>query len=253
MFAEERKNKIEERINELGKVTVNTLAKKYNVSKATIRRDLSDLEALGILRRTHGGAVKPLHTKSEPTFNEKADKYFEEKKSIGKYAALFIKDGDTIALDSGTTTLQIAKNIKSQNITVITNSIIIAKVLSDKDSIDLIVIGGDLRKQTLALVGPIAENNLKNFNIDKVFIGANGITVKEGFTTPDYTEANIKKVFMNRSEKIIFVSDDSKFGKKSFVKIASINKADVLITNNINQELKNDFENNDIKILVSNK
>ncbi|MGM0379852.1 MAG: DeoR/GlpR family DNA-binding transcription regulator [Bacillota bacterium] len=253
MFAEERKNKIEERINKLGKVTVNKLAKKYNVSKATIRRDLSDLEALGILRRTHGGAVKPLHTKSEPTFNEKSDRYFEEKKSIGQYASLFIKDGDTIALDSGTTTLQIAKNISSNNITVITNSIIIARVLSDNENINLIVIGGDLRKQTLALVGPIAENNLKNFNIDKVFLGANGITIEEGFTTPDYTEANIKKVFMERSEKVIFVSDNSKFGKKSFVKISSIKNADVLITDNIDQKLKNDYEKNDIKILVSNK
>lgn len=250
MFAEERKNKIEKEINREGKVKVAELAKKYSVSKATIRRDLTELEALGIVKRTHGGAVAPLHTKAEPTYFEKEDQFAEEKEILGKFAALFIKKGDTVALDSGTTTLQIAKYIDVKDITVITNSIMIARLLTKKEGIEVILTGGDLRPETLALVGPLAEKSLENFNIDKVFLGANGVSEKSGFTTPNVIEASIKKKFIEQSKKVIFVCDASKIGRTSFVKIADLASVDVLIIEKIKESIKKTYENKGLNVFL---
>jgi len=250
MFAEERLKAIEREVLREGKVKVNDLANKFNVSKATIRRDLTELETIGLLKRTHGGAVPQSHTKTELSYLEKEDQFLSEKEKIGKYAALFIKEGDTIALDSGTTTIQIAKAIDVENITILTNSIKIANLLSKKNKIEVMLTGGQLRQNTLALVGPLAEESVKHFNIDKAFIGANGMTPGEGFTTPNIIEANIKKIFIKHSEKVFFVCDHSKMFKKSFAKIADASEVDGLITDNIDEASQKEFEKRGTKVLV---
>lgn len=249
MFAEERLKAIEKEVLREGKVKVKELAEKYNVSKATIRRDLTELETLGILMRTHGGAVPQNHTKTELTYMEKEDKYLSEKERIGKFAALFIKEGDTVALDSGTTTYQIAKAIDIENITIITNSIKIANLLSRRNKIDIILTGGQLRQSTLALVGPVAEESLNHFNIDKAFLGANGMSPEDGFTTPNLIEANIKKTFIKKSETVFFVCDQSKLFRKSFAAIASISEVDALIIDYIEETIAKDFEKKGMKVL----
>jgi len=249
MFAEERLKAIEKEVLREGKVKVKELAEKYNVSKATIRRDLTELETIGILKRTHGGAVPQNHTKTELTYIEKEDQYLREKEKIGKFAALFIKEGDTVALDSGTTTYQIAKAIDIENITIVTNSIKIANLLSKNSKINVILTGGHLRQSTLALVGPVAEESLNHFNIDKAFLGANGVTAKDGFTTPNLIEANIKKTFIKKSEKVFFVCDHSKLFKKSFANIANISEVDGLIMDYIDAIDRKDFEKKGMKVL----
>jgi DeoR family fructose operon transcriptional repressor len=250
MFAEERLEAIEKEAVKEGKVKVNELAEKFNVSKATIRRDLTELETIGILKRTHGGAVPQNHTKTELSYLEKEDQFLNEKEKIGKYAAIFIKAGDTVALDSGTTTIQIAKAIDVENITIITNSIKIANLLSKKDNIEVILTGGLLRQNTLALVGPLAEEAVNHFNIDKAFLGANGMTPDEGFTTPNIVEANIKRSFIKHSEKVFFVCDHSKLNIKSFAKIAKSSEVDGLITDKIDVKSMNAFERNGTKVLI---
>src|SRR6056297_636435 len=250
MFAEERLEAIENEVLRKGKVKVNDLAKKFNVSKATIRRDLTELETIGILKRTHGGAVPQSHTKTELSYLEKEDQLLNEKEQIGKYAAVFIKAGDTIALDSGTTTIQIAKSIDVEDITIITNSIKIANLLSKKKNIEVILTGGLLRQNTLALVGPLAEESVNHFNIDKAFLGANGITPDGGFTTPNIVEANIKKTFIKNSERVFFVCDHSKLYKKSFAKIAQMSEVDGLIIDRINEVTLKEFEKKGLNVLL---
>jgi len=250
MFAEERLKAIEKEVLRQGNVKVNELANKFDVSKATIRRDLTELETMGILKRTHGGAVPQSHTKTELTYLEKEDQFLIEKEKIGKFAAIFIKEGDTIALDSGTTTIQIAKAIDVQNIIIITNSIKIANLLSKKDKIEVVLTGGQLRQNTLALVGPLAEALVNDFNIDKAFLGANGMTPDEGFTTPNLVEANIKKTFIKNSEKVFFVCDHSKLFIKSFAKIARPFEVDGVITDDIDENSLRKFEKNGTKVLI---
>lgn len=250
MFAEERLEAIQKEVLREGKVKVNELANKFNVSKATIRRDLTELETIGILKRTHGGAVPQSHTKTELSYLEKEDQLLDEKEKIGKYAAVFIKAGDTIALDSGTTTIQIAKSIDVEDITIITNSIKIANLLSKKKKIEVILTGGLLRQNTLALVGPLAEETVNHFNIDKAFLGANGMTPDEGFTTPNIVEANIKKTFIKNSERVFFVCDHSKLYIKSFAKIAKVSEVDGLITDKIDEATHKAFERNGGKVLL---
>src|SRR5690554_3221624 len=189
MFAEERRLKIAEMINRGDSVKVAPLAKEFNVSESTIRRDLNQLEKFGLIMRTHGGAVSTEINKLEATFVEKQDKYSEEKETIGKIAAQQIKDGDTVILDSGTTTWYLSKFINAKNITIITNSIALANELSNREDIQLINTGGIIRSNTKAQVGSITEKAIRQFRVDKAFLGANGISLKSGITTPTLQEA----------------------------------------------------------------
>lgn len=230
MFAEERQDKIAVLLEERGSARVTELSEYFNVSEATIRRDLQEMEEKRLLRRTHGGAVKFDITNFEPYFSDKKNERNEEKTAIGELAANMIKDGDTIILDSGTTTLEIAKHINTQNITVITNSVDIAVELMNRGNVEIIVTGGILRNSTRAMVGHICENTYKNFRVDKAFIGANGISIKEGITTPNIIEAQAKKAMVECANKIIIVADNSKFEKVCFSLICPIEKITAIVT-----------------------
>ncbi|WP_127836909.1 DeoR/GlpR family DNA-binding transcription regulator [Clostridium prolinivorans] len=250
MFVEERQQKIAELLEQKRSIKVNELSAIFNVSESTIRRDLQDMEEKGLLKRTHGGAVGIKKTNFEPTFKEKEDEKHTEKSFIAKIAASLIEDGDTIILDSGTTTLEIAKCIEAKNITVITNSIDIASELSNKDDIELVVTGGNLRKITRAMVGHITENVLRNFRVDKAFIGANGISVEEGITTPNFIEAQTKKAMMNVANKVYIVSDSSKFNQVSFSVISPIRAVTAIITSkDLDEEIIKDFEDAGVEII----
>jgi Transcriptional regulators of sugar metabolism len=230
MFAEERQQQIMDLIEKKSSLKVSELAQSFKVSESTIRRDLQEMEEKGMLTRTHGGALGISKTNFEPSFKEKETKNTDEKIGIGITAASMIEDGDTIILDSGTTTLEIAKHIKAKDITVITNSIDIAAELSSKEGMELIVTGGSLRSNTRAMVGHIPESILKNFRVDKAFIGANGISIQEGITTPNFMEAQTKKTMIAVANKVIVVSDSSKFNKVSFSIVCPIEKVTAIVT-----------------------
>ncbi|MGH4050735.1 MAG: DeoR/GlpR family DNA-binding transcription regulator [Clostridium sp.] len=252
MFPEERKSKILDSLNKYGKVKVCDLSQQYEVSEVTIRRDLQELEEDKLIKRVHGGAILNDNTKFEPTFSEKIDKFYDEKESVGKFAASLIMDGDTIALDAGTTTLSIAKNILAKNITVLTNSLDIAYELLKKRDVEVIVIGGTLRWETRAMVGPVADNLLKNFRVDKAFIGTNGICITNGLTTPNINEANTKLEMIKIAKQTIVVCDHTKFGLVSFSKIVDIDNVDVIITDDqLDEKLLEKFEEKDVKIIIT--
>ncbi len=212
------------------RASVPELGEYLNVSESTIRRDLKELEEEKLLKRTHGGAIPIEGVNFEPTFSEKEDQYFAEKEAIAKKAIEFIEEGDTILLDSGTTIYHLAKKLKRfHKLTIVTNSLIFAQELQDQPGIEVIIIGGSLRKETLALVGPFAEEALSKIKVDKAFIATNGLDMEEGLTTPNLLEASTKRKMIEASKQVFLLADHSKCGKIAFAKVADIQKVDKLI------------------------
>jgi len=248
----DRRMKILELVNLKGHVKVNDLSKVFIVSEVTIRNDLTHLEKKGLLIKTRGGGLKTQRVGIDQKLNEKAKIYSKEKQAIGKKAAEIIKDDDTIIIDSGTTTLEIAKSLGSiKNLTVITNSLNIASQLVN-DEIKVILLGGILRHNSLSLIGPIAENSIKNFYCDKLFIGVDGIDSQYGISTPNSEEAHLNRLMIEISKEVIIVTDSSKFKKRSFAFIAPMSKVNLVITDSKipEDELKN-LQNIGVKTIIA--
>ena len=231
LFAEERKRKILDLLREKSKLLVPDLCEAFGVSPATIRNDLRELENAGLLKRTHGGAINISKTSFELNSYQKKVTNLDQKKAIARLAINLIDDGDTIALDTGTTSLELAKLLSSKkNITVVLNDIEIASYLENEADIDVILIGGSLRKGFHCTVGPIAIKSLNGLYVDKAFIGTNGISVKGGITTPNVSQAEVKKKMINIASEIIIICDSSKIGRNSFVQVQPITGIDRIIT-----------------------
>ena len=231
MFEEERLQMINQYIQTHSRASVSELCELLDVSESTVRRDLKELEIKGALKRTHGGAVFPELVSSEPTFTEKEDKYRREKEMIAKKAAEMIEEGDSLLIDSGTTTMYLsAQLLKFRSLTVVTNSIILAQQLSSHHGIQIILTGGTLRQNTMSLVGPIAEDSLEKIRVDKAFIATNGIDAKFNLTTPNIVEASIKKKMIGCANEVIVLADNSKIGYVSFAKFANISEVNSCIT-----------------------
>lgn len=247
----DRRVKILDMINTVGQVSVNELSVKFNVSEVTVRNDLSHLEKKGLLIKTRGGGLKSQRVGIDQQLNEKAKINSREKAAIGKKAAELINDNDTIILDSGTTTEEIAKNINTiKNLTVITNALNIADQLI-RDEIKVILLGGILRTSSLSLIGPIGENNIRNFYCDKCFLGVDGIDSQTGVYTPNLEEANLNRLMIEYSKEVVIVTDSSKFKRKSFAHIAPMSKVNLVITDSKipEDEFKN-LQNLGIKVIL---
>lgn len=244
MFAEERHSKIIELINQVGKVSVNELVDIFKVSPSTIRNDLNELEGKGLLKRTHGGAIKEAKLAKEflPSLN--STKMVEEKISIANLANTLIDDGDIIALSSGTTIFELVKTLTNKkNLTIILNNIQMASWLEDNTNFHIVVLGGILRNNYHFLVNPAESELLKLMNIDKAFISVNGVSIDKGITTADLDTAMNYKNIINSSLKTYVLSDSSKLDTVSFAKVTDISNINALITDNkIRKELKDDFE-----------
>ena len=238
-------------INSEGQVAVSELSKKFNVSEVTIRNDLSHLEKKGLLIKTRVGGLRTQRVGIDQQLNEKAKLNSREKAAIGKKAAEFINNNDTIILDSGTTTVEIAKNLNNiHNLTVITNALNIASQLI-REEIKVILLGGILRTSSLSLIGPIGEHNIKNFYCDKCFLGVDGIDSQSGIFTPNFEEANLNRLMIEVSKEVIIVTDSSKFKRKSFAHIAPISKLNMIITDSkIPEDEFKSLQNKGIKVIL---
>jgi len=212
------------------RLVTNDLPQMFNTTSVTIRKDLAILEQRGLLKRTHGGAIKPKKLFPGLALTEKEKINQEEKMRIAKKAAKFISEGDTIILDSGSTTSLIAKEIiHLKNITVITNAINIANILLNSE-FEVILIGGSLLKDTSTLVGPLADESLRKISADKLFLGVDGIDFEVGLTTPNIYEAQTSRVMMDVSGDVILVVDASKFGRRSLGVISKVSDVNSIIT-----------------------
>lgn len=239
---QERRRRIIELIEEDGKVEIVKLSESLEVTPMTIRRDFDVLERQKKLIRTHGGAVGPQVLVVEQTFQSKSEKAILEKKAIAREAITFIREGMTVLLDSGTTTLEIAKLLKRFNhLTVITNDIKIAVELMDSP-FEIIVLGGRLQTDVGALFGSLAEETLKNIHVDLLFLGAPAVHASFGITAPTIEKAALKRAMNKTAAQIILVADSSKFNQKAFSKVCGLEDVTTIITDTyLSEELKEGY------------
>lgn len=231
MLAEERYSKILSILNHLGSVTISDLVEELNISESTIRRDLTFLNSSGQLIKVHGGAISKsgIHSAIEEKFIHKKELNHESKDKIGKYAASLINKDDFVYIDAGTTTECLLDYIKVYDATYITNAIGHARLLADR-GYKVYIIGGEFKTTTEAIVGEEALVSLEKYNFTKGFWGTNGISLKQGFTTPDLKEALVKRKSMDNCKDCYILADASKFSKISSVSFASFEKAHVITT-----------------------
>lgn len=231
MLFEERAKVILQELEKNGSVEIEELAKILNVSEMTVRRDLSRLEHEGLVRRVYGGAVSTRGRSFEPPFVIRETKNKKEKEIIGKIASTLISDGDSIALDVGTTTIEVAKQLsRFHNLTVITPNLHIVNLLSNKKEIRLILPGGILRSGELSLTGEIAVKNIEQFFVDKLFLGIGAIDKDAGLTEYNLDDAVIKKALIKNAREVIVVADSSKFDKIAFSFVAGLESINYLVS-----------------------
>jgi len=248
----DRRNEIIKSLAANGKVRDDKLSKYFNVSTVTIRNDLDYLEKKKLVHRAYGGALSRESVSGDSPLAEKQKKYIDEKRKIGVEAAKMIFEGDSIILDSGTTTQQIAKNIKrKKDIIVLTNAINIAMELASTENITVMLLGGILRKKSYSVIGSEAESIIRNHYFDKFFLGIDGFDLETGITTPNSQEAQLNRIMVQKSKEIIIVTDSSKFGNSSFSFICSINDIDKVITDeNIPDKYIEILKERDIELII---
>lgn len=263
ILAEERRRKIIEQLESEGTVKTSQLASLFSVSEVTIRRDLEILKEDGKLEKVHGGAVaneegfkSSYHGDTitfEPSFQEKSKVNKKEKARIGKEAASLIKDGSSVFIGTGTTTMQIVRNLgETQGLTVVTNSLNHGLELSSDPEVELLMTGGQVRPNTSALLGPIAKRSLDEIYVDTMFLGVNGISIDQGCTVPTLREADMARRVTKMANEVIVVADFSKFGKVSHARIGSIDDVDIVVTDSgLGEGYKKSFSDLDIELIVA--
>lgn len=249
MFAEERKQKILDYVRENRKATVQQLCTVYDVSSATIRNDLRELEGSGLLLRTHGGAIVKSKAKFELGTNEKKILYKLEKAEIAEKALELIEDGDTIILDTGTTTLELARKLgRKKNLTVVTNDLDTALILDEIGIERVIMLGGVLRNGFHCTIGSRGQDLLDELQADKAFMGVNGFTFEKGAATPDLQHAEIKKAMVSAASKVFLLFDRSKLGRKAFARFAKLDEIDGIVIDRLTKDEASSFEAADIEV-----
>ena len=231
LLLEERRRRICELLRERGKVTVDALAVRFGTSQVTVRADLSVLESTGALTRTHGGALSVEDT--DQPLNVKQLQHYAEKLCIAEAACRLIRDGETIILDSGTTTAEIARRMRKlelRSVNVITNALNIAALLIDVPAVRLIMPGGILRRESNSLSGHMAEAALANLQADRLYLGADGVDPELGVMTPHLAEAELNAKMIRISRQVVVVADSSKFMRRNISLIAKVEQLHLLIT-----------------------
>ena len=231
LMIEERRRRIRELLRAEGRVRVEALAARFGISQVTIRADLSILESAGALTRTHGGALSL--PEADQSLDVKQLQHRAEKQRIAAAAAGLIRDGETIILDSGTTTAEIARQIRAldlKSINVITNALNIAALLIDVPSVRLIVPGGILRRESNSLSGPMAESTLATLRANRLYLGADGVDPQIGVMTPHLAEAELNAKMIGISQQVVVVADSSKFARRNISLIARVEQLHMLIS-----------------------
>ncbi len=236
MLPAERKRAIEKEVNSKGSVLVKDLSRIFDVTEETVRRDLDRLEAEGKLRRSHGGAVRVDDGPGEIPYLEREKAYVFEKLSIAHVAVQHIQSGDRVVLDASTTAWYVAKELPDIPLTVLTNSLKVAMELANRDKIEVFSIGGILRPSSLSFVGPLAEQNLEQFHVNKAFISCKGIHTEYGISESHAFQALVKRKMIEIADMVFVLADHSKVQIRDFTLAASLDEIDVLITDRETEE-----------------
>ncbi|KGM15743.1 DeoR/GlpR family DNA-binding transcription regulator [Actinotalea fermentans] len=244
MYATERQQEILGRARHDGRVDVKRLADALEVTPETVRRDLTALERLGLVRRVHGGAIPVERLGIEPAVADREGRMAGQKERIAKAALDELPDGGAVILDAGTTTIRLAEMLPTdRELTVVTHGLPIAMLLASRPNITLHLLGGTVRGRTLAAVGTWAERDLADVYADVAFLGTNGITSERGLTTPDLAEAGVKRALVAASRRVVVLTDHTKFGRVDFAQVAPLSAIDTVITDSeLEPELVDEIE-----------
>ncbi len=228
MTPAERRRAILDLLETRGEVSVEELAQLFRVSRVTIRTDLSELEARGLVQRTYGGAVPARKVLFNPSFEEKKRHRLEAKRAIARKALELIREGDTLLLDAGSTTLALASLLKGhfQRLFILTNSVPIALELQGS-GFEVLVLGGQIRHHSLALIGPATVRNLAWYRADKAFLGATGVDGR-GYSTPNPLEAETKRAMLEAAGEAYVLADASKLGRPTLALFARLPEATLI-------------------------
>lgn len=233
LYPEERRQEILARINRQGRVSVAELSLQFGVSEVTIRSDLQALAEQSLVVRTHGGAV-PMPggvPPSVPSLASRQRQQVAEKNRIGRAAAGLVQDGEAIVLDSSSTTLAIARQLKDRHdLTIITNSLAIAQEMLDVPNVSVVMPGGDLRRETASLVGAAGADFLRQFNVQRGFFGAHGLTVAQGLTDVSVAEAEVKRPLVALCQQVVAVIDATKWGRVGLASFADLSAIHLVVT-----------------------
>ena len=248
----ERQRRILELVDERGVIRVNDLAEQFGVSVMTIRRDLMSLEEHGLLTRSHGGAVSRRRFQREPYFDQKGRRNRNEKLAIARAAAAMVEPGETIFVNSGSTTLELMRAIAAIELHVVTSNAGALSALRDP-SIECIVIGGVYRPRSNSFVGGLALQTLRQVYGSKAFIGVDGLSIEAGLTTPHHQEAEIAREMIRRTQgEVVVLADSSKIGGVSPFVTALLDDVDVVVTDSgISDEYRTALEEHDIRVVVA--
>jgi DeoR family fructose operon transcriptional repressor len=232
LFQTERQHEIVTMTMQTGRVEVAELAERFGVTTETIRRDLSDLQNQRVVRRVHGGAIPWETAGFEPLLSVRTDLHDSEKRRIARRALDEVPDTGAIIIDSGSTLTRFAETIPPHTeLRVVTNSLLTAQVLANHELLDVIVIGGKVRKNTLAMVDAEAVATVEPLVVDTLFISSDGLTPATGLTTPYREEAALKRAMIRAARRVVALVDHSKIGQDHFIRFAQWSDIDVLITN----------------------
>ncbi|MFG3342179.1 DeoR/GlpR family DNA-binding transcription regulator [Glycomyces sp. NPDC048151] len=250
MFAEERQQRIAERARTEGRVDVAALAADLEVTTETIRRDLTALERQGVVKKVHGGAIPLERMGFEPTVAARDTVQTAAKERIAAAALAEVPEEGAILLDAGTTTARIAKALPARELTVVTNDVLIASLLAAKPLLTVLIVGGKVRGRTMAAVDDWALRALAETCVDVAFMGANGISVERGLTTPDTGEAAVKRAMISAARKTVVVTDHTKAGNDCLARFGTLDQVDVLVTDTgLDDGLTAGFEAADLKVV----
>ena len=231
MMGEERRAQILQMVRSTGRVRVNELASHFNTSAVTIRNDLNALHQRGLVFRSHGGAVLSDTILRESPVHERLKAHAEEKRRIGAMAAKLINDGETIILDSGTTTLEIARQIKKKRgLQVITNGVNIAAELLDARDVQVFIVGGTVRGESASISGRFTEEMFAQFSADRMFLSGAGCDLDFGVSGANLEETMVNRAMLSISREIVLVADASKFSKRSMSRITHFTEIDTVIS-----------------------
>ena len=229
MLAETRRRRLLDRIAQQGFATLDELVKSLGVSESTVRRDLEMLDLSGSIKRTHGGAVFSGEAHALPALEDRASTAALEKQAIGRLAAELVEEGESILLDGGTTTLEVAKALLGRSLQVVTNSLPIAQVLASSKDIDLILIGGYVYPRTGVALGPLAIETMKSIRVRKAILGAGGI-MADGIYNSNLLLVETERQMMLCGQEVVIVADHTKFGKLSLAKLCGLNEVQRLVS-----------------------
>lgn len=248
-----REKYILDMLNRHGEITVNTIVKRFNISGMTARRDIAKLAQHGYLLRTHGGALKNDPLENMFSFARRIDRYKERKISIGQRAAQFVKDKDTIYIDSGTTLIRMCQFLKNKTgLKIITNSLPAASELTNHSDMEVILIGGKIIHERRAIYGHVAVSQAVDYHVQKAFIGTDGISLKNGLSAYDNNECNVSKTITNSADKVFLLCDSTKIENDSFYIFAPLSIIDTIITDSdIDMNIAEIYKDEDIDLIIA--